>query len=137
MAEIHYVFDKLVNQLRFNAISKLYPHAHDYKDIDDRFTESYINNIPRNKNKKSQIPKTNISTLETFINCIKNELFKNKIKYLPTKPEHDIGDAINSLFKSDTILLREDKGPKFVLLDRLDYIKRMEKAIIKSNFKGN
>ena len=80
--------------------------------------------------------KTNINSLETFIELVENGIFKpdnyRRIKSNFTKEERE---ALKNIQRDSTRSYRiQDKGSRFVILDNDDYIEKTDYQLRRSSF---
>ena len=80
--------------------------------------------------------KTNINSLETFIELAENDIFKpdnyRRIKSNITKEERE---ALKNIQRDSTRSYRiQDKGSRFVILDNDDYIEKIDYQLRRSSF---
>ena len=79
--------------------------------------------------------KTNINSLETFIELVQNDIFKpdnyRRIKSNITKEERE---ALKNIQRDSTRSYRiQDKGSRFVILDNDDYIEKIDYQLRRSS----
>ena len=80
--------------------------------------------------------KTNINSLETFIELVENDIFKpdnyRRVKSNITKEERE---ALKNIRRDSTRSYRiQDKGSRFVILDNDDYIEKIDYQLRRSSF---
>ena len=119
------------NQVRYIGLNAIYDNNGDV-NRGDNIKHGTLAVTSYNK-KRSIIRKTNIVEIETFLNCVKKELFSKKLVKVYPKIPRQVQNAIGTLFKKEIVITQEDKGPKFVILDVDDYIDPMMTAIGKES----
>ena len=134
-------FDSFVNKLRYR-VSK----PAETSSINVNHTTNVSNLLVRqlgnspieakSSNVNFRKEKTNISSLEVFIELVEKDLFKpsnyNKIKGNITTEERK---ALKSIQNDELRSYRlQDKGARFVVLDNKDYVEKIEYRLGRSSF---
>ena len=124
-------FDNFLNKLRHHASETTTEvQASNNKHLDSRMI-SQFGNPPPSKSRSHvnyRKDKTNINSLETFIELVENDIFKpdnyRRIKSNITKEERE---ALKNIQRDSTRSYRiQDKGSQFVILDNDDYMEKID-----------
>ena len=116
-------FDSFVNKLRFHTLKIEKNHVEDNPTSTALSVETFQLGIPPVKAKSLNInfrrEKTNVNSLETFIELVEKDLFKpcnyNKVKSNIIKEERN---ALKNIQHDELRSYRvQDKGSRFVVLD--------------------
>ena len=132
-------FDNFVNKLRHHASETTTEvPASNNEHLDSRMISKF-GNPPPSKSRSHvnyRKDKTNINSLETFIELVENDIFKpdnyRRIKSNITKEERE---ALKNIQRDSTRSYRiQDKGSRFVILDNDDYIEKIDYQLRRSSF---
>ena len=123
-------FDNFVNKLCHHASETTTEVAASNNEHLDSKMISQFGNPPPSKSRSHvnyRKDKTNINSLETFIELVENDIFKldnyRRIKSNITKEEKE---ALKNMQRDSTQSYRnQDKGSQFVILDNDDYFRKL------------
>ena len=132
-------FDNFVNKLRHHASETTAGvPASDNEHFDSRMIPQF-RNLPPSKscsNVNYRKDKTNINSLETFIELAENDIFKPD-NYRPVKSSitKEDREALKNIKIDSTRSYRiQDKGSRFVILDNDDYIEKIDYQLKRTLF---
>ena len=132
-------FDNFVNKLHHHA-SKTTTEvpASNNEHLDSRMISQFGNPPPSTSRSyvNYRKDKTNINSLETFIELVENDIFKpdnyRRIKSNITKEKRE---ALKNIQRDSAQSYRiQDKGSRFVILDNDDYIGKIDYQLRRSSF---
>ena len=134
-------FDSFANKLRYRVLKPAETNSinvNHTKNISNSLVRQ-LGNLPigtKSSNLNFREEKTNISSLEAFIELVEKDLFKpsnyNKIKGNITIEERKAFKAIQN---DDLKLYRlQDTGSGFVVLDNQDYVEKIDYQLERSSF---